>query len=146
MSGTDLTLLVVPVFSPLCNLGFALRREVFVVEQQVPEDLEHDPDDLTATHLVGIMDGAVVAVARVLFKPDHAKIGRVAIARSHRGLRLGARLIGFAVEVARQRGEPRCYLEAQVDKIGFYARLGFVAFGEEFMDAGIPHRRMRNYD
>lgn len=145
MTRPDFTLLAVPVFSPLCNLGFALRREVFVVEQQVPEDLEHDADDLTATHLVGVMDGAVVAVARILFKPDHAKIGRVAIAQSHRGLKLGARLIGFAVEVARDKGEARCYLESQADKIGFYERLGFVAFGEEFMDAGIPHRKMRNY-
>lgn len=146
MSRPDLTLLVVPVFSPLCNLGFALRREVFVIEQQVPEEIEHDADDLTATHIVGIMDGAVVAVARMLLGPDHAKIGRVAVARSHRGLRLGARLIEFAVEAARERGQPRCYLESQVDKIGFYTRLGFVAFGDEFMDAGIAHRRMRNYD
>src|SRR5690606_6903037 len=57
MTQPDFTLLAVPVFSPLCNLGFALRREVFVVEQQVPEELEHDADDLTATHLVGVMDG-----------------------------------------------------------------------------------------
>lgn len=145
MAGSDLTLLVVPVFSPLCNLAFALRREVFVLEQKVPEELENDPHDLTATHIVGIMDGAVVAVARVLFKPEHAKIGRVAIARSHRGLGLGARLIDFAVEVAREKGETRCYLESQADKIGFYTRLGFSAFGGEFMDAGIPHRAMRNY-
>lgn len=145
MSRTDLTLLAVPVFSPLCNLGFGLRREVFVIEQNVPQEIEHDADDITATHIVGIMDGAVVAVARVLFKPDYAKIGRVAIARSHRGLGLGAGLIRFAVEVAREKGESRCYLESQADKIGFYQRLGFTPYGEEFMDAGIPHVRMRNY-
>ncbi len=145
MAGSGFTLLAVPVFSPLCNLGFALRREVFVIEQQVPEELEHDADDMTATHLVGVMDGSVVAVARILFKPEHAKIGRVAIAKSHRGLKLGARLIEFAVEVAREKGQTRCYLESQADKVGFYARLGFAAYGDEFMDAGIPHLRMKNY-
>jgi|TARA_A100001391_G_scaffold113212_1_gene76167 predicted GNAT family N-acyltransferase len=145
MSQPDFTLLAVPVFSPLCNLGFALRREVFVVEQGVPQELEHDADDMTAIHIVGIMDGAVVAVARILFKPEHAKIGRVAIAKSHRGKKLGARLIEFAVQVAGENGQPRSYLESQADKTGFYAGLGFVAYGDEFMDAGIPHLRMKNY-
>ncbi|SDG60228.1 GNAT family N-acetyltransferase [Pelagibacterium luteolum] len=145
MSQPGCIFLTVPVFSPLCNLGFALRREVFIIEQNVPEELEHDTDDMTATHVVGIMDGAVVAVARILFKEQHAKIGRVAVAASHRGLRLGAQLIDYAVEVAHQHGETRCYLESQADKIGFYARLGFVAFGDEFMDAGIPHLKMKNY-
>lgn len=141
----DLTILPVPVFSPLCNLGFALRREVFVLEQKVPEELEHDDDDMTATHIVGIVDGAVIAVLRVLWKEDYAKIGRVAVAASHRGLGLGAELIRFAVDHAGQKGQPRCYLESQSDKVGFYERLGFVAYGDEFMDAGIPHRKMRNY-
>lgn len=145
MTQADFTPLAVPVFSPLCNLGFALRREVFIVEQGVPEEIEHDADDMTATHIVGIMDGSVVAVARILFKPEYAKIGRVAIAESHRGKKLGARLIEFAVQVATQKGQSRCYLESQSDKTGFYARLGFVAFGDEFMDAGIPHLRMKNY-
>lgn len=145
MSQSSLTLLAVPVFSPLCNLGFALRREVFVIEQKVPEELEHDADDLTATHIVGIVDGAVVAVLRVLWKEDYAKIGRVAIARSHRGLGLGADLIRFAVAHAAEKGQPRAYLESQSDKVGFYEKLGFVAYGEEFMDAGIPHLRMKNF-
>lgn len=141
----ELTILTVPVFSPLCNLGFALRREVFVIEQKVPVELEHDVDDLTATHVVGIADGAVVAVLRVLWKEEYAKIGRVAVAASHRGLGLGADMIRFAVEHAKANGQPRCYLESQSDKVGFYGRLGFVAFGEEFMDAGIPHFKMRNF-
>ncbi len=142
---TDPVCLVVPIFSPLANLGFALRREVFVIEQKVPAEIEHDADDMTATHLVAICEGAVVAVARILFKDQHAKIGRVAVAIPYRGKGLGARLIAFAVDVASKKGQRRCYLESQADKIDFYAKLGFVAFGDQFMDAGIPHRAMRNY-
>ncbi|GGA40181.1 GNAT family N-acetyltransferase [Pelagibacterium lentulum] len=145
MITSPLTLLPVPVFSPLCNLGFALRREVFILEQNVPEELEHDADDLTATHIVGIADGAVVAVLRILWKSDYAKIGRVAVARSHRGKNIGAQLIRFAIDHAKDQGQPRCYLESQADKTGFYERLGFNAYGEIFMDAGIPHLRMKNF-
>lgn len=142
---TQFAFVVAPVFSPLCNLAFALRREVFVIEQGVPADLEHDPDDFTATHVVGIAEGAVVATLRILYKPEHAKIGRVAVARSHRDRGIGAALIGHALDCTRVQGQPRCYLESQADKTGFYARLGFVAYGEEFMDAGLPHLRMKNY-
>lgn len=145
MTTSPLTLLPVPVFSPLCNLGFALRREVFILEQNVPEDLEHDADDMTATHIVGIAEGAVVAVLRILWKSDYAKIGRVAVARSHRGKNIGAQLIQFAIDHAKDQGQPRCYLESQADKTGFYERLGFSAYGEIFMDAGIPHLRMKNF-
>ncbi|WP_127145164.1 GNAT family N-acetyltransferase [Pelagibacterium montanilacus] len=145
MSSPSPVFLPVPLFSPLCNLGFALRREVFVLEQGVPAEIEHDADDFTATHIIGIDEGAVVGVLRILWKPEHAKFGRVAVAASHRGQGVGAGLIGHALEHARAAGQPRGYLESQADKTGFYARLGFVAYGEQFMDAGIPHLRMKNY-
>lgn len=145
MSISDPAFLVVPVFSPIANLCFALRREVFVIEQGVPDALEHDAEDMTATHVAAIADGAVAGTLRILWKDEHAKIGRVAVAGRYRGHGLGARMIGFALEHARERGQPRCYLESQADKTGFYARLGFTAYGEQFMDAGMPHLKMKNY-
>ena len=51
------TILIVPPFSTLCNAAFALRREVFVWEQHVPEALENDEYDLTATHFVAVVAG-----------------------------------------------------------------------------------------
>jgi predicted GNAT family N-acyltransferase len=73
----QLTILAVPVFSPLCNLAFALRRAVFIEEQRVADD-EFDAHDLTATHFVAILEGAVVGTLRLIEMPDHIKIGRVA--------------------------------------------------------------------
>ena len=54
---TDTAILIVPPFSTLCNAAFALRREVFVWEQKVPEAEENDADDLTATHFVAVAAG-----------------------------------------------------------------------------------------
>ena len=59
--------LAVPPFSHLGNLGLALRRQVFVLEQQVPAKDEFDVYDLTATHLVSVLDGDVVGALRILF-------------------------------------------------------------------------------
>jgi len=140
------TILIVPPFSTLCNAAFALRREVFVWEQKVPEAEENDADDLTATHFVAIAAGEVVGTLRLLHKPEHIKIGRVAVRHAFRGQGIAKAMIHAAMAHARQAGRDRFYLTAQSDKLGFYERLGFAAFGPEFIDGGMPHRAMRSYD
>jgi len=138
-------ILAVPLASDLGALGLELRREVFIVEQNVPEDVERDAYDATATHVVALLDGNVVGVLRILFLPEHVKIGRVAVARSARGKGIAMRLMNFAMALARARGETRFYLTAQIDKLALYEKLGFVAFGEEFEDGGMPHLAMKTY-
>lgn len=143
--GSDLTLLVVPLPSDLGRLGMALRVAVFVDEQQVPADIEVDEYDATATHIIALRDGDVVGVMRIVYLPEHAKFGRVAVAASARGNGIATSMMRFAMERARERGETRFYLTAQTDKLPLYERLGFAAFGEVFEDGGMPHLSMRNY-
>jgi predicted GNAT family N-acyltransferase len=142
----DITLLTVPVFSTLCNAGFALRREVFVIEQQIPEAEEFDADDLTATHLVAIAAGNVVGALRIIWTDEHVKLGRVVVAQLWRGQGISTRLLRHAMDLARDSGETRFYLTAQHDKLAVYEKLGFVAFGEPFDDgSGILHLAMKTY-
>jgi predicted GNAT family N-acyltransferase len=143
---TQPTILVVPPFSTLCNVAFALRREVFVWEQKVPEEEEHDADDMTATHFVAVLEGEVVGTLRMIDKPEHLKIGRVAVRSLFRGRGIARLMMLAAMEHGRAQGQDRFYLTAQTDKIGMYEKLGFVAFGEEFQDGGMPHLAMRTYD
>ncbi|WP_224703433.1 GNAT family N-acetyltransferase [Devosia aquimaris] len=146
LSAAPPAILIVPPFSTLCNAAFALRREVFVWEQHVPEADEHDADDLTATHFVAVLDGEVVGTLRLIDYPEHIKIGRVAVRLAFRGRGIAQAMIAAAMAHARAQGCDRFYLTAQSDKLGFYQRLGFVAFGPEFQDGGMPHRAMRTYD
>lgn len=142
---SNITILQVPVFSPLCNLAFALRRAVFIDEQGV-QDEEFDAYDLTATHFVAIVEGAVVGTLRLIATPEHMKIGRVAVARSARGMGLGRQLMQHAMAAARENGHTRFALGAQHDKTGFYETFGFRAFGEPADDgSGILHVEMRTY-
>ena len=140
------TILIVPTFSSLCNAAFALRREVFVWEQNVPEAEENDADDLPATHFAPIVAGEIVGTLRLLDKPEHIKIGRVAVRQAFRGQGIAKAMINTAMDHARAAGRDRFYLTAQSDKLAFYERLGFAAYGPEFIDGGMPHRAMRNYD
>lgn len=143
---TSLAILTVPVFSTLCNAAFALRREVFVWEQKVPEEEENDALDLTSTHYVAVADGEVVATLRLIHTPEHVKIGRVAVRLHYRGRGVARQLIEKAMADVRESGRDKFYLTAQSDKLGLYHKLGFVEFGPEFMDGGMPHRAMRDYD
>lgn len=121
----------------------ALRHQVFVEEQGVPVEEEQDALDATATHLLAVQDGIPVGTARIVFKEDTAKIGRVCVQPSARGTGLGARLIKAAVETVQAcPGIARAKLGAQVHAIGFYEKLGFTAFGPVYDDAGIDHRDM----
>ncbi len=142
---TEISILRVPANSYLCDGAFALRHEVFVVEQQVPETIERDDYDLTATHFVAIAGGNVVGTLRVVFLAEHAKIGRVAVKSEWRGQGIGKQLMAAAMHFGRKSGENRFFLTAQADKVGLYEKLGFVAFGAPFVEAGMQHLAMSTY-
>lgn len=121
----------------------ALRRRVFVEEQNVPEAEEIDGLDDTATHILATQRGVPVGCARLLIRGDTGKIGRVCVLPGHRGTGLGAGLIAAALDHLRGvAGVTRATLGAQTHALAFYERLGFTAHGPEFDDAGIAHRQM----
>ena len=117
-----------------------IRTLVFIEEQEIPEDEEFDDADPSAIHVLA-HHGNVEAIgtARLL---DYKKIGRVAVMRNWRGRGIGKAMILFLMQVARANGAPSVELDAQVYAIPFYEKLGYRVKGEEFMDAGIPHRKM----
>ena len=122
----------------------ALRRTVFIEEQGVSETDEVDGLDDTAIHLLAVLDDRPVGTARILLKGAVGKIGRVCVLPEARGTGLGAALIRAALDNLRTLpGLTEAYLGAQTQATAFYEKLGFVVEGDEFLDAGIPHRHMR---
>ena len=121
----------------------ALRRTVFIEEQGVSEADEVDDRDGEAIHLLATVAGRPVGSARLLIEGDTGKIGRVCVLAEARGEGIGAALIRAAVaNLASMPGVSRAKLGAQVHALGFYERLGFVAVGPVYLDAGIEHRDM----
>jgi len=118
----------------------AIRHEVFVIEQQVPLELELDEMDARSLHVLAYCDDEAIATARLL--PD-GHIGRMAVREAYRGAGVGSRMLLALMQAARSRGDRLVRLNAQRRAEAFYARHGFVREGEEFLDAGIPHIAMR---
>ncbi|SHF02157.1 Predicted N-acyltransferase, GNAT family [Modicisalibacter ilicicola DSM 19980] len=124
----------------LAALASDIRRRVFIEEQDVPQQEEWDGRDPACLHFLAWRDGHAIGTARLL--PD-GHIGRVAVLEEGRGRGIGLLLMREAIEAARRRGDREVVLDAQVHALAFYRKLGFEAFGDEFLDAGIPHRSMR---
>ena len=118
-----------------------IRRLVFMVEQGVTEELEWDGIDHECRHaLAEDAEGRPIGCARLL--PD-GHIGRVAVLAQWRGQGVGDALLERMIALARELGYTRVVLNAQTHALAFYARHGFVAYGPEYDDAGIPHRAMQ---
>jgi predicted GNAT family N-acyltransferase len=124
---------------------FRIRDEVFIVEQRVPLDLERDQHDREALHFIALADGQSIGTARVVLKDNgaSAKIGRVAVCRPNRGFGIGKSLIAAIEATSALRHVDHFLLDAQTHALRFYAHLGYEAYGDEFIDAGMPHRHMK---
>lgn len=121
----------------------AVRFTVFVQEQNVPVELERDEYDASAIHILATDEGAPVGTARIIVKDGVGKIGRVAVLADQRGTGLGRKLIEACLaELSNDPKVSAAKLGSQIHALGFYEKLGFVAEGPEFDDAGIPHRMM----
>jgi predicted GNAT family N-acyltransferase len=118
-----------------------VREPVFVVEQNVPLELEWDELDPKCRHVIA-RDEQHRPIGTGRLTPEH-KIGRMAVLKEWRGRGVGEALLLALIEQARELGLPEVSLHAQVDAIGFYDKFGFLPYGERFEEAGIEHQSMR---
>lgn len=133
--------------------AYAIRHAVFVQEQRVPVELERDERDGSADHFLAVVDSRPVGAVRLVVEPPGfegvpaalgpvAHLGRLAVLAPARRTGLGAELVRAVETRAAERDLAVVYLGAQTHAVGFYTGLGYAAYGQEFDDAGLPHRHM----
>ena len=123
-----------------------LRESVFVVEQECAYQ-ELDGRDLEpgTRHVWATVNGAgagdePVGYLRVLDEGDHVRIGRVLVAKGHRGHGLSGTLMDTALGLV---GDRASVLDAQTPLTGWYSGYGYRRTGPDFFDDGILHTPMR---
>ena len=123
-----------------------VRMRVFVVEQQIPAEVELDEADATATHAVAYANGKVVGTGRMLVvdgdDAGFCRIGRMAVDREWRRYGVGGLILQFLEAQARARGLTHCLLHAQEYVKAFYAQHGYRERGDVFLEVDIPHVEM----
>ncbi|MDD3147049.1 MAG: GNAT family N-acetyltransferase [Candidatus Riflebacteria bacterium] len=131
---------------PEFAVALAIRTRVFVDEQRVPVELERDEFDSKATHVLVFCDNTAAATGRIFADADIAglwRLGRVAVLPEFRGTGLGKIVVNELLRMV--TGNSLCRrvaIHAQKRLIGWYATFGFVASGDEFLEAGIEHQEM----
>ena len=123
-----------------------VRMRVFVVEQQIPAEVELDEADATATHAVAFAAGNIVGTGRLLEvegDPEGTcRIGRMAVDQGWRRHGVGGKVLEFLEEQGRLEGYTLCLLHAQEYVKAFYAEHGYSEQGDVFLEEGIPHIEM----
>jgi predicted GNAT family N-acyltransferase len=114
-----------------------VRRQVFIIEQKIPESEEWDNADENSSHVLAFSEKRdVVGTGRL--EPT-GKIARLAVLGEYRGQGVGSAMLIRLVEEARQRGFDQVYLHAQTHALSFYKKFGFVSDEEIFSEGGITH-------
>ena len=121
----------------------AVRCIVFCGEQNISYLLERDEHDAGAIHILGTIDGEPVAAARLRYLNGYAKLERIAVRAPWRGKSFGLGITQFMIDCAKEQGFTTFKLNAQSHLEIFYAKLGFLASGDHFMEAGIDHCPMK---
>lgn len=118
-----------------------IREAVFVREQGVPEELEWDGLDEGCRHALALShQGDAIGCGRML---ADGHIGRIAVLPQWRKQKVGTAIMEALLDDARAHDYKRVDVDAQTHAMPFYQRFGFVGQGEVFMDAGLPHIKMK---
>jgi predicted GNAT family N-acyltransferase len=123
------------------NLSRQIRYKVFVLEQEVPEELEYDEFEAESQHYLLFIDNEAVATCRWRHTTKGIKLERFAVLAGYRGQGLGEQLVRHLLDEVLKENKP-VYLHAQVQVTPFYSKLGFNPYGEIFEEAGIRHYLM----
>lgn len=121
-----------------------IRKNVFIIEQQVPESLEIDNSENKCTYFVLYLDDQPVATARFFPTDDQGiHIQRVAVLKPYRHQNLGSELISQIIYYAKKQKYNYVILGAQDHAQNFYKSLGFTVVGKQYLEVGILHHDMK---
>ena len=114
-----------------------VRRQVFIIEQKIPESEEWDDADENSSYVLAFSEKRdAVGTGRI---EPNGKIARLAVIAEYRGQGVGSAMLTRLVEEARKKGFSQVFLHAQAHALNFYKKFGFVSDEEIFSEGGIPH-------
>jgi predicted GNAT family N-acyltransferase len=123
-SGRRLGITVVHSLDDLQKV-FSVRAATYVAEQECPHAEEFDGNDLTATHLLGLVDGEPAGCLRIRYFADFAKLERLAVIPRFRQTRLAFKLIKAGIAFCQAKGYRKLYGHVEPRVVKLWQRFGF---------------------
>ena len=122
------------------NDAYAVRKQVFMDEQGFSTEL--DETDKIATHVILYDNDKPIATGRIYQENDEYHIGRICVLQAYRKNHLASIVMQTLEEIGFKQTDT-IYLSAQLQAKGFYEKLGYLAYGDEYMDEHCPHIMMK---
>ena len=119
---------------------FSIRREVFVIEQECPPELEWEFEE-ESNHFLALVNDIPAGACRWRKTDKGYKLERFAVLKNFRGQGLGQRLVETVLNDLPGEAD-YVYLHAQLAAMGLYEKFGFEKVGPQFEEAGIQHFKM----
>ena len=116
-----------------------LRDEILVNPAGVVTTAEDVAAERDWIHVVGFLDGEVVATCLLVPEAGAVRMKRVAVASSLQGGGIGTRMLRFCEDRVQSIGVSELSAHARETAVRFYVKNGFVDGGAYFEEAGIPH-------
>ena len=137
---------VIPANSKeLKEKAFAIREEVFVVEQQVAHEEEFDEFEDESQHFVALDENEnPIGSARWRRTEKGIKLERFTVKQELRGKGLGTAIVQAVLDYLKEKAAPGTflYMHSQLDAVPLYAKFGFQKKGDQFDECGIMHYLM----
>src|SRR3954470_5146502 len=112
-----------------------LRRPLGL--QFTPEELEKEKEEI----LIGAFEEEKMLGCCMLITeaPNSVRLRQMAVLNNLQGKGIGRALMQFAENIARDRGFQKITMHARKTAVGFYEKLGYRVFGNEFEEVTLPH-------
>lgn len=119
---------------------FAIRKTVFVEEQNCPPELEWENEEVSV-HFLAKYNGEEAGACRWRKTEKGYKLERFAVLKGFRGKGIAQEMIKTVLNDLPKEAN-YIYLHAQLTAVQLYQKMGFVAEGNQFEEAGIQHYKM----
>lgn len=119
-----------------------IRAEVFIREQNVDSEIEMDKKDDTAIHVLATLNNQPVGCLRILTGENEVTVGRVAVLKTYRRMKIGQALMEFVESLPTVKEKGKITVHAQLTARDFYLNCGFHEIGDIYEEANILHISM----
>ncbi|UGA53827.1 GNAT family N-acetyltransferase [Vibrio sp. VB16] len=110
----------------IISKAHSIRHQVFVVEQDIPQELDHDGLDNMSNHALVTADDLLVATARLSVDDvGHAVLARVAVIEQYRGSGVASKVVDALISYAGQCGCISIEMHAHEYLRRYYEKFGF---------------------
>lgn len=125
------------------NDALNIRKKVFVEEQNISMQEEIDRFENEATHFVGYLHKKPVAASRLRYVDNYGKLERLCVLKKYRNRSFGKKMIQTMEREVYRQGFSKTILHAQLQTVSLYESLGYQIVSKPFLEAGIPHVKMK---